>query len=127
MAAAARRRGGPVPCLFILFLLALAAGLPRGGALGLGLKVPFSPGDVLPILPRQVAWPVMNTLRSAVDLLPSFVAAVAPGSPSPAAWSGACFAENEAALDLTPGDHNDTDLGGAVLRLKVLALLSPQT
>ena len=82
----------------------------------LGLKVPFSPRDVLPILPRQVAWPVMNTLHNAVDLLPSFVAAVAP---APAAWGGACFAENEAAIELTPGDRNGTDVGGAVLRLKV--------
>lgn len=84
-------------------------------------KVPFSPGDVLPVLPRQVSWPVMNTLHSAVDLLPSFVAAVAPGAaPSDAAWSGACFARNEAALELTPGDRNGTELSGAVLRLKVL-------
>jgi hypothetical protein len=63
----------------------------------------------------------MNTLHSAVDLLPSFVAAVAPGAPSPAAWTGACFAVNEAAIELTPGDRNGTDVGGAVLRLKVFA------
>jgi len=105
--------------LFALFL-AMSAVLPRGaGAVELGLKLPFSPGDVLPVLPRQVAWPVMNTLHSAVDLLPSFVAAVAPGAPAPVAWSGACFAENEAAIELTPGDRNGTDVGGAVLRLKV--------
>lgn len=85
----------------------------------LGFKVPFSPRDVLPILPRQVAWPVMNTLHSAVDLLPSFVAAVAPGAPAKASWGGACFAVNEAAIELTPGDRNGTDVGGAVLRLKV--------
>jgi hypothetical protein len=110
-------------------LLLASAALPRGArALELGLKVPFSPRDVLPILPRQVAWPVMNTLHSAVDLLPSFVAAVAPGAPSPAAWTGACFAVNEAAIELTPGDRNGTDVGGAVLRLKVFAprpLVSP--
>jgi hypothetical protein len=61
----------------------------------------------------------MNTLHSAVDLLPSFVAAVAPGDPAPAAWNGSCFAVNEAAIHLTPGDRNGTDIGGAVLRLKV--------
>jgi hypothetical protein len=96
----------------------LAAGLPRGDG-AFGLTLPFSPGDVLPILPRQVAWPVMNTLHSAVDLLPSFVAAVAPGDPAPAAWNGSCFAVNEAAIQLTPGDRNGTQIGGAVLRLKV--------
>lgn len=72
----------------------------------LGLKVPFIPGDVLPILPRQVAWPMMNTPHSAFDLLPSFVATVDASAPSPAAWSDACFTENEVALELTPGDRN---------------------
>ena len=110
----------PSPLPFLLVLLVASAALPRGArAVELGLKVPFSPRDVLPILPRQVAWPVMNTLHNAVDLLPSFVAAVAPGAPAPAAWGGACFAENEAAIELTPGDRNGTDVGGAVLRLKV--------
>ncbi|CAL5074457.1 unnamed protein product [Urochloa decumbens] len=117
-------RAGPPPrgrltALLLLALLAASAALPRGArAMELGMKVPFSPRDVLPLLPRQVAWPVMNTLHSAVDLLPSFVAAVAPGAPAPAAWSGACFAENQAAIELTPGDRNGTDVGGAVLRLK---------
>lgn len=117
MASRTRRGARPLPRLWLLLLLVLATGLPRGGAVG--LKLPFSPGDVLPILPRQVAWPVMNTLHSAVDLLPSFVAAVAPAAPSPAVWNGSCFAVNEAALELTPGDRNGTEIGGAVLRLKV--------
>ncbi|RLM84617.1 hypothetical protein C2845_PM04G13740 [Panicum miliaceum] len=120
MAWAEPRPRGRLNALLLLVLLAASAALPRGArAVELGLKVPFSPRDVLPILPRQVAWPVMNTLHSAVDLLPSFVAAVAPGAPAPAAWGGACFAENEAAIELTPGDRNATDVGGAVLRLKV--------
>nr|CAB3456980.1 unnamed protein product [Digitaria exilis] len=111
---------GRLRALLLLVLLAASAVLPRGArAVELGLKMPFSPRDVLPILPRQVAWPVMNTLHSAVDLLPSFVAAVAPGAPAPASWGGACFAVNEAAIELTPGDRNGTDVGGAVLRLKV--------
>nr|CAB3453306.1 unnamed protein product [Digitaria exilis] len=111
---------GRLRALLLLVLLAASATLPRGArAVELGLKMPFSPRDVLPILPRQVAWPVMNTLHSAVDLLPSFVAAVAPGAPAPASWGGACFAVNEAAIELTPGNRNGTDVGGAVLRLKV--------
>jgi hypothetical protein len=119
MAASPRR--GPLPgrLIFVLVPLVMSAVLPRGGALG--LKLPFAPRDVLPVLPRQVAWPLMNTLHSAVDLLPSYVAAVAPGAPSPAAWNGACFAQNEASIELTPGDTSDngTDTGGAVLMLKV--------
>ncbi|TKW32997.1 hypothetical protein SEVIR_2G203600v4 [Setaria viridis] len=118
-------RGRLPAALLLLALLLASAALPRGArAVELGLKVPFSPRDVLPILPRQVAWPVMNTLHSAVDLLPSFVAAVAPGAPAPAAWSGACFAVNEAAIELTPGDRNGTDVGGAVLRLKTASAQS---
>lgn len=122
MAASPRRGRTPGNLLVVLVLLAMSAVLPRGGALE--LKVPFSPRDVLPVLPRQVAWPLMNTLHSAVDLLPSYVAAVAPGAPSPAAWGGACFSQNEAAIELTPGDRNvnGTDVGGAVLRLKVRPL-----
>jgi hypothetical protein len=119
MAASPPRKRLPAARL-IFALLLMSSVLPRdAGAVELGLKLPFSPGDVLPVLPRQVAWPVMNTLHSAVDLLPSFVAAVAPGAPAPAAWKGACFSENEAAIELTPGDRNGTDVGGAVLRLKV--------
>ncbi|GJN34086.1 hypothetical protein PR202_gb22724 [Eleusine coracana subsp. coracana] len=119
MAASPRRGRPPGSLLVVLVLLAMSAMLPRGAALQ--LKVPFSPRDVLPVLPRQVAWPLMNTLHSAVDLLPSYVGAVAPGAPSPAAWSGACFSQNEAAIELTPGDRNvnGTDIGGAVVRLKV--------
>lgn len=67
---------------------------------------------------------MMNTLHSAVDLLPSFVAAVAPAAPSPAVWNGSCFAANEAAIELTPGDRNGTEIGGAVLRLKTASAQS---
>jgi hypothetical protein len=94
---------------------------------------------VLPLLPRRLAWQLMGaTAHSAVDLLPSFVAAVAPGGPA-AAWRGACFEENQAVLSLTtpgssggaPGGRNGTaagglnsttsGLGGAVIHLKVRA------
>ena len=88
---------------------------------------PFRARDVLPLLPRRLAWQLMGaTAHSAVDLLPSFVGAVAPGG-APAAWRGACFAENEAVLSLTPAaggalsgnTSSSSSLGGAVLRLKV--------
>jgi uncharacterized membrane protein YgcG len=96
-------------------------------------SAPFRARDVLPLLPRRLAWQLMGaTAHSAVDLLPSFVGAVAPGG-APASWRGACFAENEAVLSLTPGAgaagrngtggglHGNTSsgLGGAVIRLKV--------
>jgi hypothetical protein len=61
-----------------------------------------------------------DTIHSAVDLLPTFVAFAAPSGPA-AAWRGACFAENEAVITLTPGPggRNGTEAAGAVLHLKV--------
>jgi hypothetical protein len=43
------------------------------------------------------------------------------GAPSPALWNGACFAQNEASIELTPGAKNGsgTDTGGTVMQLKV--------
>lgn len=102
---------------------------------GAAAAAPFRARDLLPLLPRRLAWQLMGaTAHSAVDLLPSFVAAVAPGG-SAAAWRGACFAENQAVLSLTPGsggapgrngtagglNSTTSGLGGAVLRLKVSA------
>jgi hypothetical protein len=105
MAALPRRR--------LLLFLALLRVLICGAA-------PFRARDLLPLLPRRMAWQLMGaTAHSAVDLLPSFVGAVAPGGPA-AAWRGACFDENQAVLDLTPGRNGTAGgLGGAVLRLKV--------
>lgn len=110
MAALPRRR--------LLLFLALLRVLICGAA-------PFRARDLLPLLPRRMAWQLMGaTAHSAVDLLPSFVGAVAPGGPA-AAWRGACFDENQAVLDLTPGRNGTAGgLGGAVLRLKTA---SPQS
>jgi hypothetical protein len=93
------------------FLLASALSSAPGEAAAAWLRnlLPFG-GDATP--------------HSAVDLLPSFVAAVAPGGPA-AGWRGACFAENQAVLNLTQaaaGGCNATAaglLGGAVLSIKV--------
>lgn len=83
------------------------------------LKVPFRVNDVLPVLPHGISWPLLNNLHSAVDLLPSFVAAVPPDNDS-VQWRAACFYDNQASLEFTAPGHDDADgLGGAVLRLKV--------
>lgn len=79
------------------------------------LKVPFRVNDVLPILPREVSWPVMNSFHSAVDLLPAFVGSIAPGGEL-VGWKGACFFENEARLEVSGA--GDRGLGGGVLHLK---------
>ena len=87
-----------------------------GLGFGEGLKVPFRVKDVLPVLPRQISWPVLNNLHSAVDLLPSFVGSVSPSSGT-VQWKGACFFDNEARLQFKAG--GDWDLGSGVLYLKV--------
>ncbi|KAL7235363.1 hypothetical protein ACSBR1_018794 [Camellia fascicularis] len=76
--------------------------------------VPFRVNDVLPALPRQISWPVLNNLHSAVDLLLSFVGSVSPTNRS-IEWKGACFFNNEARLEFTDSDRG---LGGGVLHLK---------
>ena len=98
----------------ILFLLRLLLS-PSTHA----LKLPFRVNDVLPVLPHGISWPLLNNLHSAVDLLPSFVAAVPPDNDS-VQWRAACFYDNQASLEFTAPGHDDADgLGGAVLRLKV--------
>ncbi|KAF5726774.1 hypothetical protein HS088_TW22G00456 [Tripterygium wilfordii] len=84
---------------------------------GQAFKVPFTVKDVLPVLPRQISWPVLNNFHSAVDLLPYFVGSVTPNNES-IEWKGACFYGNEARLEFTEGDRDDTGLGGGVLYLK---------
>ncbi|KAF5943607.1 hypothetical protein HYC85_017684 [Camellia sinensis] len=93
----------------------LGLGLVFGLNFGESLKVPFRVNDVLPALPRQISWPVLNNLHSGVDLLPSFVGSVSPTNGS-IEWKGACFFANEAQLEFTGGDRG---LGGGVLHLKV--------
>ena len=98
--------------LRLVFILGLGFCFQFGDA----LKVPFSVKDALPVLPRQISWPVLNNLHSAVDLLPSFVGSIAPSNGS-IDWKGACFYGNEARLDFTGGD--DRGLGGGVIYLTV--------
>ncbi|KAG9454081.1 hypothetical protein H6P81_006985 [Aristolochia fimbriata] len=83
---------------------------------GHAIKTPFRPQDVLPLLPREVSWPLLNSLRSAVDLLPSFVGAASSSNSTPE-WKGACFYENAAWMEF----HNKSgsEYGGGTLHLKV--------
>ncbi|XP_061370399.1 uncharacterized protein LOC133313094 [Gastrolobium bilobum] len=82
----------------------------------LGLKSPFHPRDVLPLLPKQVSWPILNSLHSAVDILPVFVGA-ASSSDDSLEWKGACFYKNKAWMVF----HNksQSQFGGGTLHLKV--------
>lgn len=102
--------------LRVLLILGLGFCFDFGDA----FKVPFRPTDVLPVLPRQISWPVLNNFHSAVDLLPAFVGSVTPNNAS-LDWRGACFYINEARLDFTAGDNRG--LGGGVLYLKVSYLI----
>lgn len=99
---------------WILIILFLLLGLGFGSN---ALKVPFRPKDVLPVLPRQISWPVLNNLHTAVDLLPAFVGSVTPDNSVKNEWKGACFFTNQARLHFTAG--NNGSLGGGVLYLKV--------
>lgn len=108
----------PTSWLLLIFCF-LGLGLGFGNA----LKVPFRVNDVLPVLPHQISWPVLNNFHSAVDLLPYFVGSVSPNNGS-IEWKGACFLGNEARLELTGGDRDEPNLGGGVLYLKVLFLPS---
>ncbi|KAH1263701.1 hypothetical protein GmHk_02G006035 [Glycine max] len=80
------------------------------------LKSPFHPRDVLPLLPKQLSWPILNRLHSAVDLLPVFVGAASSPDDN-LKWKGACFYENKAWMVF----HNKsgTQFGGGTLHLKV--------
>ena len=108
------------PFLFLfLFLSCLLLLLGFCVDLGQSLKVPFSVNDVLPMLPRQVSWPVLNSFHSAVDLLPVFIGSLTPNNNASLEWKGACFRGNEARLDITPSDRDEPGLGGGLLHLKV--------
>lgn len=82
-----------------------------------GSKSLFHIQDVLPMLPVQVSWPIVNSLYSAVDLLPSFVGAVSIANNNTLQWKGACFYNNTASLQL----HNKTEsrFGGGTIHIKV--------
>lgn len=84
------------------------------------IKAPFRPGDILPLLPVQVSWPILNKLNNAADLLPSFVGAAAATNNSILQWKGACFYNNTAWLVF----HNNsgTQFGGGTLHIKVILI-----
>jgi hypothetical protein len=99
--------------LFInIIIVSLFSALPHA------VKLPFRPKDVLPLLPRHVSWPILNSLHSAVDLLPTFVGAASSSSPNNTLeWKGACFYNNTAWMEF----HNKTgsQFGGGTLHIKV--------
>ncbi|MCD7472379.1 hypothetical protein HAX54_013607 [Datura stramonium] len=82
-----------------------------------GFEALVHPKDILPLLPRQVSWPIVNSLHSAVDLLPAFVGAASIEGNNTLEWKGACFYKNIAWLEL----HNKSKshFGGGTLHIKV--------
>lgn len=100
----------------ILFTLGLVLGFGFGDA----FKLPFRVKDLLPVLPRQISWPVLNNIHSAVDLLPSYIGSLAPHNGS-IDWKGACFLDNSARVELTAA--GDRGIGGAVIYLSVCFFL----
>lgn len=82
-----------------------------------GFKTPFHPRDILPLLPRQVSWPILNSLYSAVDIMPTFVGVASMEGNNTLEWKGACFYKNIAWLEL----HNKSksQFGGGTLHIKV--------
>ncbi|KAF3453489.1 hypothetical protein FNV43_RR03929 [Rhamnella rubrinervis] len=84
------------------------------------ISLPVHPRDVLPLLPKQVSWPVLNSLHSAVDLIPTFIGYASPVSNDHhqvLEWKGACFYNNTAWLEF----HNKSgsEFGGGTLHIKV--------
>nr|DAD23352.1 TPA_asm: hypothetical protein HUJ06_024815 [Nelumbo nucifera] len=96
---------------YLIFSLLFSLAFSHGYA----WKAPFYPYDILPLLPRQVSWPILNSLRNAVDLLPTFVGA-ASSSNSTVEWKGACFYKNSAWMEF----HNKSgsEFGGGTLHIK---------
>ncbi|KAM7279306.1 hypothetical protein ACFE04_006440 [Oxalis oulophora] len=80
------------------------------------VKLPFHPRDVLPLLPRQLSYPIVKSLNSPVDILPTFVGAASSDNVS-VEWKGACFYENTAWMEF----HNKSgsQFGGGTLHIKV--------
>ncbi|KAJ0046465.1 hypothetical protein Pint_04171 [Pistacia integerrima] len=79
-------------------------------------ELPFHPRDVLPLLPRQVSWPILNSLKGPADLLPAFVGSASSLNDT-VEWKGACFYENQAWMEF----HNKSgsEFGGGTLHIKV--------
>ncbi|XP_051122035.1 uncharacterized protein LOC127245291 [Andrographis paniculata] len=97
-----------------LMRLLIVLGLGLGFQTGDAFTLPFQVQDMLPVLPRQVSWPVMNNIHSAVDLLPQYIGSLAPDNGT-IRWKGACFFENEAKINLV--DTGDRGIGGGIIRL----------
>ncbi|XP_075506873.1 uncharacterized protein LOC142543465 [Primulina tabacum] len=102
----------------ISWILGMIFFLGLGFEFGDALKVPFRVNDVLPVLPRQISWPVLNNFHSAVDLLPQYIGSLAPSNGS-INWKGACFFDNEAKIDFT--DAGDRGIGGGLIHLSTAA------
>ncbi|CAN6869675.1 unnamed protein product [Brassica oleracea] len=79
------------------------------------LKSAFHPRDMLPHLPRQVSWPILNSLYGAADLLPTFIGTADAGN-NTVKWKGACFYDNTAHMEF----HNKSasKFGGGTLHIK---------
>jgi hypothetical protein len=110
----------PSPSLLLIFFMITVAFfslLPHAA------KLPFHPLDVVPLLPRQASWPILNSLYSPVDILPSFVGA-ASSPKDTLEWKGACFYKSRAWMEF----HNKsgTEFGGGTLHIQVwnLSLLA---
>ncbi|KAF8410717.1 hypothetical protein HHK36_003254 [Tetracentron sinense] len=74
--------------------------------------------DLLPLLPMELSWPLLNSLRSPIDILPTFVGSAS--SPNDTLeWKGACFYKNRAWMEF----HNKSgsEFGGGTLHIKARA------
>lgn len=78
----------------------------------------ITPQDLLPALPHSLSWPVLNSVHSAVDLLPKFVGALASKDDN-VTWKGACFYENEAYFEYVE-PKEEGKRGGGILHIKVV-------
>ncbi|XP_073005912.1 uncharacterized protein [Typha latifolia] len=112
----------PVPLILLLLLPLLLVGLlcfssiyPNERDEG-PWRFPLHPMDLLPLLPREISWPVLSSLRNVVDILPLFVG-VASAANSPLEWKGACFYQNKAWMEF----HNKSgsQFGGGTLHIKM--------
>ncbi|KAJ8532581.1 hypothetical protein K7X08_012504 [Anisodus acutangulus] len=87
-----------------------------------GFETLFNPNDIFPLLPRQVSWPIVNSLHSAVDLLPAFVGAGSIEGNNSLELKGACFYKNIAWLELQ--NKSNSEFGGGTLHIKVASVMN---
>ena len=107
--------------LFAAIFIITLSSLPSS-SFAIAGKLPFHPKDALPLLPRQLSWPILNYLNSAVDLLPTFVGAASASDSDSSSnntleWKGACFYENKAWVEFN--NKSGTEFGGGTLHIKV--------